>query len=439
MATQKRVAMPPDRLWLAAAALLVFPAMVFADEAPAFPYDAARTATYLAAPAPAQAPGASSADLRNELSAAVDEILDGPWAPLWSDYSAAQAGGVGPGEWALVRPGDEFLALAEAAPYMTAAEKEKTKAHLSELAKACPPTQKVYVDLKAGKPRSFRKTPEPKPPWLSAEESQRQLFAEAYAVWAWADAFDAWNAARSCFDDLKKLRQAIDARREFAPAYKPGEDGVLTAAVAADPEYRFTVYESLISGFQDNYQYAGARAAKARMQKDKPVFFYVKQLASLVGYGRLAKHYGDADEAKWAEANFTRIAGLTLGQKASPYLWSDPSLVPEVARLLRDGAGKWLDELARTPNVGDLPARDWDGKIVPNKRDKRVINPYTWYHAWGGQGEGIRPPSVLGAFLASARLFQAPADRVAETRDIPWCKADLYYVRKLVVALRTAN
>jgi len=426
------------RTLLAGAAVLLAPCLAAADDAPAFPYDAARTAEYLAEPAPAKAGRAAAGALQKELAAAVDELLDGPWAPLYSDYSAAQAGGVGPAEWAFMRPGDEFLALAEAAPYMTAAQKDKVRNHLEQLAKACPPTQKVYVDTKAGKPRSFRKTPEPKPPWLSAEDTQRQLFAEAYAVWAWADVFDAWDAARACFDDLKKLRQALDARGDFAPAYKPGEEAALTAAVAADPEYRFTVYESLLSGCQDNYQYAGARAARARMQKDKPVFFYVKNMASLIGYARLAKHYGDADEAKWADANFTRIAGLALGQKAAPYLWSDPSLVPEVAEALRDGAGKWLDELAKTGNVGDLPARDWDGKIVPGKRDKRVINPYTWYHAWGGQGEGIRPPSVLGAFLANARLFQAPADRVAETRDIPWCKADLYYVRKLVAAIRAA-
>jgi hypothetical protein len=227
----------------------------------------------------------------------------------------------------------------------------------------------------------------------------------------------------------------LEARGDFAPAYQPGQDLILTQVVADIPEYRFTVYESLLSGYGDNYGYHGARDTRQRMQKGKPVFFYVENLGALIGYYRLAKHFGDDSERDRARDNFNRIATLALSQKAAPYLWCDEHLVPEIAKLLRDHAGPWLDELAKTSPIGNLPAVDWDNHLVPNRRDLRVINPHTWYHAWGGQGEGVRPRTVMAAFLVNASLFNAPKARISQTRDIPWCKADLYYLRKLTIEL----
>jgi len=62
-----------------------------ADEGPAIRYDASRTAVYLGQMLEGSSRGTAEG-LRRELSAMVDEILDGPWLPLYSDYSAAQAG-----------------------------------------------------------------------------------------------------------------------------------------------------------------------------------------------------------------------------------------------------------------------------------------------------------------------------------------------------------
>lgn len=113
----------------------------------------------------------------------------------------------------------------------------------------------------------------------------------------------------------------------------------------------------------------------------------------------------------WAQQQFNNIAAATLSHSAAPYLWSDPYLAPEAARMLRDHAGAWLDQLKTTPSVGELPARGWDEQNVAGAKDYRAINPYTWYHAWGGQGEGVRPRTVMGAFLTNAYLFIASADR----------------------------
>jgi hypothetical protein len=382
---------------------------------------------------------AATAELRKELSAAVDEVLDGPWLPLYSDYSAAQAGGVGPAEWCFNRPGDYMLALAQAAPYMTAQQKAKAQAFLRAMVAACSATKQVFLPAKEGKARTIRQAPAPKNPWLAEPDSHRLLFGEAYAVWAFASAFDAWDDARPMLEDLRKLRGQLEGRDDFAPAYKGDQAGPLTAADAKDPAYRFGVYQALLAGFQDNYWYHGAAEARERMQKGKPVFFYVRTLSALVGYYRLAQHAAQADEAQWARQTFDKVAAMAVGDRSAPFLWSDPALCPEVARLIRDAAGPWLDELAKTPNVGDLPATDWGHKPVPGRRDYYVMNPYTWYHAWGSQGEGIRPRTVMGAFLANAWLFNAPPEKAVETLDIPWCKADLYYVGKLVVLIQTGE
>jgi hypothetical protein len=319
---------------------------------------------------------------------------------------------------------------------MTDQQKAKARELVRDLIKSCPPTRQVYLAVARGKPRNLRNTPPPAKAWLPEPEVQRLLFAEAYAVWACAQAFDAWDEARPLFDDLVTLRVRLEDRGDFAPAYRPEHAGPLTAADLADPEYRFAVYQALLAGFQDNYWYRGAQRARQRMEKDKPVFFYGKALASLIGHHRLARHFGRPEEAEWARQTFDRVAAMTLGHKSAPYLWSDPALSPEVGRLIRDAAGDWLDALARTPNVGNLPATDWDQKPVPGKRDYYVMNPYTWFHAWGGQGEGIRPRTVLGAYLAQAHLWATPAGRLARFRDVPWCKADLTYAAKLATAIR---
>ena len=95
------------------------------------------------------------------------------------------------------------------------------RAQLGEHFLACPPTRQVFVNLQQGKPRSFRQTPRPANPTLRGPEAERALFQEAYALWAYADAFDAWDQARPLFEDLKALRRSLEQRGEFVPVYQP--------------------------------------------------------------------------------------------------------------------------------------------------------------------------------------------------------------------------
>lgn len=170
----------------------------------------------------------------------------------------------------------------------------------------------------------------------------------------------------------------------------------MTPALAADPAYALGVYTALLGGFHDNYGYFGAREAQRRMADKKPVFFCIRMLAGLLGHCRLARRFGDAGEQKAAEEAFQKVAALALSQKSAPCHWSDPYLVPEIGRLLRDHAGPWLDTLAKWPNSGIVQAHDWDGKPVPGNKDMQVINPHTWYHARGGQVAAIEAGGQAG-------------------------------------------
>ena len=400
---------------------------------PAFRYDPARTEGYLIEPAVKA--GQPSAELRRELEQSVDEMLHGPWAPLYSDYSAGEAGGVGLAEWCFTRPGEYLRAGAAAAPFLDAARKRDLHSVLREMVAKSPPARQVYLASFEGKPRSVRRTPRPWLPNPDQAAADRMIFQDAYWLWAYAADFDAWDEVRPMMRDLEAIRCRMESRDDFFPAYPPEHSGVLTRERAAEPEYRFRVYLSLLAGNHDNYGYRGAGEARRRMQKDKPVFEYVKYLAGLIGYYRLSRHFENAAEADWARATFEKVAVRTVSDEAAPFLWSDPSLCPEIGRLLRDAAGPWLDELAKTPSVGNLPAVDWDGRVVPGRRDFFATNAYTWQHAWGGQGEGVRPRTVLGAYLVQAWLFRVPAEQLADDRDIPWCQADLYYAVKLAALL----
>jgi hypothetical protein len=184
------------------------------EESPAFPYDRARSTRYLEAP-PAQPTVAGDAATQSELSALVDEFLDGPWLPLFTDYSAAQAGGRGPAEWAFTRPGEKFLALAQTAPFLTPAQKEKAAKQWADDFATASPTRKLFVDYRRGKPRNIRQAPKPQMGFVSAEETERRLFTEAYAVWAYAAAFDAWEQVRPSFADLKAIRLRLDERHSL--------------------------------------------------------------------------------------------------------------------------------------------------------------------------------------------------------------------------------
>ena len=65
----------------------------------------------------------------------------------------------------------------------------------------------------------------------------------------------------------------------------------------------------------------------------------------------------------------------------------------------------------------------------------------TWWLAWNVETmmrneSAMQLPTVAHeVFTAKAMILSEPADRLRSYLDIPWCKADLFYIQKLVGCL----
>ena len=94
-------------------------------------------------------------------------------------------------------------------------------------------------------------------------------------------------------------------------------------------------------------------------------------------------------------------------------------LTPELGRALADAAPAETAELRR-----------WAELLMPAfylAFEERSVH--------YGENFVDLPESVHGLFLAQAFLWGAPPDRLGRYTDLPWVRADLFHVEKLVHAL----
>lgn len=162
------------------------------------------------------------------------------------------------------------------------------------------------------------------------------------------------------------------------------------------------------------------------------------RLAGLIAYCRIAKAVGDEEAVKRAlpitrdamrqrllhEFAHTRggVLGRAAGNRAVFARWRN--LTPEVAGLLRAYA---------------LPI------------NTRLMSLYVDYHrpgwwlAWNveqlmrNEAPTQLPGTAWDIFSARAILLQETTDQLSLYVDIPWCKADEFFIRKLALALRAGS
>lgn len=121
-----------------------------------------------------------------------------------------------------------------------------------------------------------------------------------------------------------------------------------------------------------------------------------------------------------------------LTNRTAPFYWSSPWLVPEVGRMIRDHAAFALDVLKLRPNVLAGTAKDGFANDGPWHV---VHDPHHWFLAHAGSNGAVPPCSPMSGFLVRAYLFQAPAERLDDWTDIPWCQADYWHIQKCAVAI----
>ena len=65
----------------------------------------------------------------------------------------------------------------------------------------------------------------------------------------------------------------------------------------------------------------------------------------------------------------------------------------------------------------------------------------TWYLAWNvetmwrNECPFAFPTMAAEVFAARALILREPAEKLTRFLDIPWCKADLFYIQKLVFTI----
>jgi outer membrane protein assembly factor BamB len=351
-------------------------------------------ATQKALPRPVPDPD----ELGGRLAAAVEELLSRRWAPLYVEPGLAGR------EFFFDRSADALTAMAWAYPHLPPALQNRVKQFLAEQWHDHPPLgTEGRLPLDQGERREWFRVPQQ---LLTSSGHNRagHPLANAYAVWLYADRCDDWQRVEQAWPQLK-------------------------------------------ASFHDFVQ-SGWRLDPA--QGD---LFANRYLASLLAYGRMAAKMGDTESASQA----TQLADETSDSLVAWWKRSAERMdLPVIASI------KEWDELIGRGNALFM-------RVVPHKAKLALLHGLTpevaarvkqqapeavtkvWqtfealcptWHLVGEErqvhyGENfLDPPDfALDGFTALAWMQDAPATDLAERVDVPFCRADLFYITKLAVLL----
>jgi hypothetical protein len=423
-----------------------------AEDALFFKYDEKKTDTYFSEKLSVRSTGsqqltkAARGTLTGLMKKEVLELASKDWGP-WQllSHPVNQQGN----RFTYFNCTDELLvALAAAYPLLDDEGKAAAKQAAERELIKYPPLTMPWRGLKDGEPRGWHDVPEKLRkqesggPWMSGPEKDVACFRTLYGLWAYADVFGQWDAIKKFWPDIKALKERVAKNYDFkprfrkdlpaavAPASVPAGPGILTEAEALSPRYQHRLLHYLLVGTHGFYENDPPRdEAEGSMFKQ---FCYTKLLSALIAYGRIADRMGEAAEVSWAKERFAFVATQTLSTKTAPFYWSSPWLTPEIARMLRDHAGSYLDQIKARPNIFEGAKKDGfpnDGPWLD------VIDAHHCHLAHAGSNGAVPPCSPMSHFLVKALLFQASAERLDDLTDIPWCQADYWYIQKCALTL----
>ena len=157
-------------------------------------------------------------------------------------------------------------------------------------------------------------------------------------------------------------------------------------------------------------------------------------LAGLIAYCRMAMRMND-EEAAERGLNTTRKA---LRQRLEyEFAHTRGGLITQVP-VLRTIFGRWRHLTPEISRLCDAYAK----KTHQNLMDIYVdYHRPIWYLAWNVETMWRNecpfsfPTMAAEVFAARALILHEPAEKLARYLDIPWCEADLFYIRKLILTL----
>lgn len=345
------------------------------------------------------APTPDLPDLKARLRAAVAEFLEGRWAPLVVEPGLAGR------EFFFTHSAEAFAALAWAWPHLAGDPLQaRVRDWLAAEWEQHPPfSEQGAYDLRSGPRREFQ-------PPLDADLTREvadqppHAFGHLPAVWLYATRVGetnrvraAWPQLRGVFADWEKTGWRLDGAR-----------GDLYANRTFSALLALTHLAALAGDAQT--------AARARSHLDDAG----RELAAW--WERAAREGTLTSVAGVAALDRFIGGGDALSFRVRPHrhkiaLFRD--LTPELAAWVR-------------MTVPDAAARVWEGFARVHQ---------TWWlvgeerQAHFGENYLDPPDLALGAFQALAWLRGASAAELARRVDRPFCRADLFHVTKLAVAL----
>jgi hypothetical protein len=157
-------------------------------------------------------------------------------------------------------------------------------------------------------------------------------------------------------------------------------------------------------------------------------------LAGLIACCRMALHMRDGEVVQ---------KGVSITQEAFrrrleyELAYTRGGLITQVP-VLRTIFGRWRH---LTPEIGRL-CSEYAKKTHQNLMDVYVdYHRPTWYLAWNVETMWRNecpfsfPTVAAEVFAARALILREPAEKLARYLDIPWCKADLFYIQKQVFTI----
>lgn len=339
--------------------------------------------------------------LREELERQVVELLSARWAPLLVEPGLAGRG------FYFADTSVLFECLSWAFPHLTSNQQSAVRARLAaEFGRHPPFSRAAGLPLNEGKRREWSSPPDES---LTRIGSDRPLhpFAGAYAAWVYGQ--------RCCEQERVKARWP-EIRESFRQFVATGWrlDGTKGDLYANRYLRALLALEEMAKQAGDEETFAAAKLHLAR------------NLAQLALWWQRAAAEGTLGTFKTtAELDPFIGRGDGLSFRIAPHHHKVAlldGLSPELAARVREEAGAFI-----APVWFAFERQHATWWIVGEERQVHFGENY------------VDPPDLaVGAFTARAWLMKAPTDELAGRVDLPFCRADLFRVQKLAVALDLA-
>jgi len=311
------------------------------------------------------------------LSRCVGELISRRWRPL------VFPAGKHPRESYrfFMEPTETLYTLARTYPHLDADLQLEVKQYVGRMAAPGGPLhgpvgQRTY-DPSQGEPRSLYDPP-PEPLTRVQNDITRSQPARLYPLWLWAHVTGDWTKVEADWQQLREL-------------------------VSAGPN---------------------------KMEED----CRNGHLAGLIAYCRMARH---AKDAAAVEQGLTSARRAMRERLEYEFAYTRGGLITEVPTL-RSIFDRWRH---LTPEVG-RSCSEYAGDT--HRHLMRVYVDYhrpTWWMAWNVETMWrnecpFQFPTVSAEiFAARALILGEPAEKLERYLDLPWCRADLFYVQKLVYCI----